>query len=278
MISVISDSIGYNRTYVNSIEEITQQVGASYISIFQMVLGFVRSIPPLTTISLFFLMGSAFALVAFRAFRNSALQGFFAIALVALLPIGMRLSYVINQETFADIARAMPSVAFMAAFASAVCLRRFFAVAVTASLVVAYSSFTVLVQESSAAAIKTWHETAMTTRIVARIEPLLTPGDLQALVILGSPPFDGALYVRAPERPLRPQTKNPAFISYRQVAMTNFVLGEELVKSPNAAQKEHARRASAGRSPWPASGSVFRDGDIIVVLLDKNYQEGDVTW
>ncbi len=277
LISLVSQSEGYGRTYVNSIGEAVEHAILSYGEIFWMVLGFVRSIPLLTNVALFSLTGFAFSLILLRAFRASFIQGILSVALIALLPIGMRLSYVINQETFADIARVMPSVAFVAAFASAVCLGRLFVVSVVVSFVVAYSSFVVLVQESSAAAMKSWHETATITRIISRIELLLEPDDQNALVVLGTPTFDDALYVRAPERPLRPQTKKPAFISYRQVAITNFLLGGSVMTGPNSAQIERARRLSAKRRPWPAPGSVFRDGDIIVVLMDQNPQDAEAT-
>ena len=277
LLAVVSDSLGYNRTQVNSISDMVGHASASYGEIFRLVVGFVQSISPLTSLSLFILMGSAFVLVALRAFRNGLLQGLFSIALIALIPVGLRLTYVINQDTFADIARAMPSVALMAAFASAICLSRFKAVALIASLIVVWSSFTVLVQESSAAALKSWHETAMITRIVARVEPLLAQGDQNTLVVIGRPRFDHSLVVSAPDRPLRPQTKKPAYINYRQIALTNFLLGEERVISPNAEQRAHARRAAAGRAVWPAPTSVFRDGDLIVVLLDENYQAAEAT-
>ena len=277
LIALLADSEGYNRSYVNSFAEMRVQIIAAYSEIYQMCLGFARAIPLLANLSLILLMGTAVALILRRAFRNGLFQGVFSVALIALLPIGMRLSYVINQETFADIARVMPSVAFMAAFASAICLGRLKIIAVGASLIVAWSSFTALTQESNAAAMKTWHETAMVTRIVARIEPLLQPGEQNALVVLGNPKFDDALYLSAPDRPLRPQTKKPAFLSYRQIAIMNFMLGDNVVTGPSNEQRERARNAAEGHEAWPAPDAVFRDGNVIVVLLDADYAATEVT-
>lgn len=277
IISVLSDSAGYQRTQVNAFSEMVANAVMSYPEVGSLIAGFARTLPVIAGLALTALLFAGFVLLLWRSFRNGLVCALIAVALIALLPIGFRLSYVMNQETFPNIARVMSGLAYLPAFAAAVAMTRAIAVSLSAAVIVAYTSFILLVQETGAIAMKSWHESLMVNRIVARIEPLLQQDTTTSLVVLGQPLFDSALYVTATDRPLRPQTRKPAFISYRQVALTNFLIGKDVVTSPTAAQVAKARLEAKDRNPWPSREAVFRLDDMIVILLESNTQDVEAT-
>lgn len=277
IIESVSGSAGYNRTDINSAAEMLSNAANSYSEIEALIAKFAGTLPVFAALVLAVLSIFCFASLLWRGFGNGIVCGLTALALIALLPVGFRLSYVINQETFPDIARVMTGLAFMPAFVSAIALSRAFLASFAAAAVLAYASFTMIVQESGAIAMKSQHEILMVNRIVARIEPLLQADTATALVVLGQPQFNAGLYVPSPDRPLRPQTRKPAFISYRQIALTNFLIGKDIVVSPTPAQIAQARRAAEARAPWPSMDAVFRVDETIVVLLEENAENAEAT-
>jgi Glucosyl transferase GtrII len=272
-----------NKAYVNSAGEMLEQIVGSYA-------GFVRyftSEADYMPRGLWFLpglcilLGSTALLVrAGRRHRHAVL----AVALcLALIPVVLRASLIINHTSGSTEGRITYAYGYALAFFVACALRGPKLRRVTVGLLAVFVYFFIVVasQESNAAALKTMYDVNMINRIAARVESvadLYGPG--HALVVFGHyPEFARPKYVRYRNGyPDRVHVQTFAFEVYRQPAILNFFLGRDVFWHPTPEQLEKAIAAVQTRAPWPSSEAVFELDGMVVVLMEK-YRPGIArTW
>jgi hypothetical protein len=134
--------------------------------------------------------------------------------------------------------------------------------------------FVLASQMAQAIQIKTAYELGFINRLVTRMEPLLVgdPEKPQPVVVFGHyPEFPTKNYVSWPLQANRSQLLGTrAFADYRQADILNVVLGRRVLRPPDPAELEQARRASLKVQPWPASDAVFREGESVVMVLEPD--------
>lgn len=198
--------------------------------------------------------------------------------LLALIPVVLRASYIINGNTYEDNGRITYVNGYALLFFLAAALHRPLLkwCAMGMLLLLFYVTAVVGTQETNAAAMRTIYETNMVNRLAARIEDQaegLYEGKRGLVVIGVLPEFPYQRYVRYRNQRMQPHARFTAFPFFRQVEILNFLLGQDVLQLPTAAQVERATASAKDRKPWPSAESVYVEDDVVVVLLQE-YQEG----
>ena len=225
-------------------------------------------------------------LAAALLIRRATAVGRPAILLIAgllpLVPVALQSTWIINSQAWQSSGRLLTAHAYLIVFYLAVIIlsRRLRWIAILISSLLAWNCFVFASQASQAIQLKSAYEFGQINRIAARLEPLISSSqnDQTAIVVFGKyPKFNGKDYIRTISVNASDLVNAPAFASYRQVDILNQVFGRRSLRPPNAAEVAQARRAAAGVQPWPAPGSVFRSGEILVVVLEPEHPGVDVT-
>lgn len=229
----------------------------------------------------------AYALLIFRAVKQGWATTLLIACLLALIPVALQSTWIVNGQAWQSSGRLLTAYAYLLVFYLAVIIssRRLRLLAIIASSLLAWSCFVFASQASNAIQIKSAYELGQINRIAARVEPLLTnsttdhpPTDHTPLVIFGMyPKFNSKDYIRTITVNASDLVDATAFASYRQVDILNQILGSRRFRPPTASEVAQARQAAAKAQPWPAPGSVFREGETIVVVLEPDRPGGDVT-
>jgi len=213
----------------------------------------------------------AVSLLLRSAKRGAIPVAVWLIGLALILP-AINLSAIANKNSWLDNGRLSVGYTYCLAFLAAGGMvgRWPLYLARLLSVVILYGFFIIAVQENQFISTKSVFETSMMTRIAARIEDVLPNREVRPLVVIGETEFElGPHLLREPTRPLRPEFRLPTFVDYRQPQFTNFFLGQDIVRFPTDEERETAIRNSASRPVWPAPGSVYLDGETVVVNLDR---------
>lgn len=273
--------VSHKRTYTNSISEALSATATAYPLCLRRLLSPVEYLPGVMA----WLPPALVSVGVISAFMRARLRGWRCLALavlaVALMPIALHATHIINKHTWADSGRIISAHAYalalftgyaLNAWSSANWLRAAIGL-LCAGLVVTGS------QQSNAAAFKTIYDINIMNRILARAEPLLNPagGAPRALVMCGhEPPFRWSDFVRNVPRGIHLQSNTLA--PYRQVLTLNYFAGWTAFRAPSETEIEEALQSMQHRPRWPSEGSIYLLNDTVVVVLQPHKQGAPVTW
>lgn len=219
-----------------------------------------------------------------KAKRNNLAAVALVVILLFLIPIALRTTYIINNNSWEDAGR----ISFVNGYA----LLFFLSSALQAGLlnhfvrgiltVFIYFFIVVGTQESNAATFKTIYDLNTINRIASRIETVAEElyQKKYALVVIGYyQKFERSRYVRVPNSRNLPHVSSFAFPAYRQSQILNYFFGKDVFHQPTTAQVKKAIASAQGRRPWPAKESVYVLEDKVIVLVLEKYRPGSpLTW
>lgn len=201
------------------------------------------------------------------------------IACLILMPLALQAVFIINADSTPSVSRFGVGYGYYLAFAASLAFDLFskLKLGVVATSAALYGLLFLAVQENGYTALKSDYETQAINRLVLKVGDLLKGDEHPALVVIGQFPLDHLdRLLSYPKRPFRPHTSSAAFMPYRQVEIANFFMGADNLRSPTTAERDAALADAASHPIWPANGSVYRSGDVIVAVLSRKTE--DVTW
>ena len=272
-------------TEVNNIGEIFFGIEFSYLAIIRNLTVMVDYLPdgirwlPFATSLL------GIIIYVWQAWQRKPVLGLIVIILVALIPIALQLSFILNDNTpVAGRTLAPQAYCLLFFIASLWNLRGAQHVGTAISLIFVYYFSIVGSQETNLAAMKHIFDVGKMNRIVSRLESL-SFDDLHhriPVVVVG--------YLKSRDRPpirrfannlFKPRTRYEFFNEFCQPEILNFFLGRQglVLMRPTRAQVDAAIASQGTRRPWPASDSVYLQDGTLVILLER-YVPGKtmVTW
>jgi len=262
--------------YLSTLPEALHQVAISHNKIFAF---FTRDLPGLPK-ALQFLpaLGVAIGVLAilWQAWQRGWRTALIAIGVLALMPLALRATYVINCKTPETIGRIVFANGYCLAFFIGCGLRteRVKAFSAAVAITLLYCFFILATQESNFAAYKTTYELNMVQRIVARAETLIeptAPPNSTALVVVGYyPRLQREPYVRYPGDASLARIHRVSFCDIRQVAILNYVHGKSIFRSPTTAEVSRAIESTKDKAPWPSGEAVYLLDDTLVVCLESH--------
>ncbi|MCX5496977.1 glucosyltransferase domain-containing protein [Kaistia dalseonensis] len=258
------------RTHMNSLREVAVEFFVSYQTVIVSSIRQIKSQPLLTGWATIPIVLGGTTVAATRAARRSPLAVLLSLIGIAVLPPAINLAAVINNESWTNTGRISIGYVYALPFFVAVLMTGAWQqrIARLLAIIVIYGFFLVATQQNQYMSTKALFETNLLSRITGRIESILPDDKPHPLVVLGYPSFDdGALTMMYPDRPLRSQFNTAAFAPYRQPAIVNFFLGRSQLRFATADEIALATSHASGRPAWPLAGSVYMDGDMVVVVL-----------
>lgn len=255
---------------MNTMGEAIQQFGTSYGYVIETMRRQWNSIPfGMGTFAKYLSLLGLVVLIVRSVKKGPIAVGLLLLCLIALPP-AINLSAVANKNSWQDTGRIAMGYTYCLAFLAAapLALPWIGAVARILAALVLWGFFVIATQENQFMSTKTVFETALMSRIVGRIETLALGDELHPLVVVGDTYFGyGDDLLAMPRRPLRPQFQYQTYVSYRQPQLTNFFVGRDIVRAPTDEERAAAEKNAIGRPLWPAPGSVYLDGNTIVVVM-----------
>lgn len=261
-----------NRAYINTPAQMLAQAGDAYGQVLRYFWTDSAYMPfalrglPLVAAGL----GAVAMLPRLAAGRGA--QVLALLVMLAVLPLALRASYIINETTWVGAGRITFAHGYALVFlASGLLLGRLWRLGAGLFAALLYFCAITDAQETNAAAIKADYETAMINRIAGRIEsavPDLLDASYPVVVFGYYPAFPRERFLRSAYDLKWVHTRSPVFERYRQTEVLNFYLGKDVLQIPTKAQVAQAALAAQGRLAWPAPQSVFVQDGVIVVLLE----------
>lgn len=271
------------RTHINTLTELTNELLSAYssfVSYYTIDSDYLPLQLRFMPIAIIFI--GCLALI-YRASRNHISLTPVVSVLLLLVPISLRLSYIINNQTWEYAGRitfvnCYALIFFISSVLHIENLNKFIRFIIGLFL---YYFIVIGTQESNAAAIKTVYDLNMINRISSRIESV-TPNLYKkkyALVVIGHyPSFDRSRYVKGNSKNA-PHVASFAFESYRQTEILNYFFGRDILVRPTNDQMRRTIASAKDRQSYPASDSVYLiDDEIIVVLLENHTENSPKTW
>ena len=256
------------RTEINSPEALIEAAFGAYADFLSIIAGYAGALAPYMSVSLAVIIALAIVAMVMKAWRHGVLQAGCVLLLLFALPVALHLSGIVNSVADASReARVFIGYAFLPAFAAAFAFSISQRVTIVAGILAIYGGFVIVSQESTGAAMKSLHDSAVGNRIAQRVEALNADGDAKAIFVHGNLDFDAAPFVASINRPFRPHILQPSLTHWNYVEVVNFYLVGTTLRDVTAEERETTLLAIADRKPWPAQSAVFRQGDVIVVYL-----------
>ncbi|MBS0234088.1 MAG: glucosyltransferase domain-containing protein [Proteobacteria bacterium] len=278
----VSENIG-DRAHINGASEIWTQILAAYPDVwrhFSPKADYLRGIFRFLPLASVILGAGCIFADAFRSGRSYLL---IAVVLIAVFPIALQTSYLINDATWRNSGRILSPEAYsLIFFASMMWLHprlHFLSTLLISGMI---WQFAILgSQRVNEAAMKTIFDFAKINRIVQRIEnvtPDLYAGE-KPIVIFGNLPFGQVASFRSVrDRIYGAQILSESFADYRQTEIMNFFLGRQAVRKATLPEFEAVLANPQQHGVWPAPDSVYLDNGTIVVLLGQRSPQGEHTW
>jgi len=225
---------------------------------------------------------TACALLFLRAAKQGWKIAIFTCFLLLMIPVSLQSTWIVNNQAWQSSGRLLTAYAYLMVFYLGVAIRsrRLRQIATVASAFLAWFSFIFATQATNAIQIKTAYNLGIINRIVSRIEPLIESrkNDSTPIVIFGEyPKFNTGDYIKSRSVDRSELVDGTPFVAYRHVDILNQVLGRRLFRPPTSAEVAQARQAASKVQAWPAPDSVFRNGNIIVVVLEPGRLGGPFT-
>ncbi len=270
------------RAHVNSISDSIIQILGSFPSFVKYFTTEADYLPhslrwlPLTMI----LLGASSLI--FLSLRKGFFPFFIIILLLALMPIALRATYIINSQSFANVGRFVYPYGFALLFFLVAIgkIRRLKILSLSVMALLIFLCTIIDTQETNRAYLKMIFDTNKINRIAARIENIIP--DIYTkklpLVVIGNLSMDDNKYKSYPNEGNRSAFNTETFADYRQPEFLNFYFGRNVFVHPTAEQRYTAILSTKGRRPWPAPDSVYFLDNIVVVLLEEYRPEISVTW
>lgn len=279
---VITKDLGI-RTHLNSLGEVKDQILAVYPTIFAHFTQGTNGIPP----SLQWLPAVGIMLgitsVLFNASRKNVVVFLLALIIIALMPITLQASYVINKASWQDTGRIVAASGYFFVFflGYGTRINALKGLSTGIAMVCLYFFMVLATQQSNAATLKTIYEINLINRIAARAEVILGT-QLEpswALVVAGHyPEFELDKYIRHPNGMDNTHFQTIAFEIYRQPEILNFFMGRKIFRQATQDEMAVVLKSMQNKPSWPASESVYRVNNTLVVLLEPYSPNIPVTW
>ncbi|HHP7231827.1 MAG TPA: glucosyltransferase domain-containing protein [Xenococcaceae cyanobacterium] len=280
-------TINHNKTNINSISEILIITFRSYDAFFRYHTVESDYLPKLLRFLPALGISLGYLSLLQKAKRRKNLAAVTLVtALLLLIPIVLRLPWIINKFTPENVGRTNFANGYALLFFLSSALKLEWLNLFVRWILTGFIYFFIIVgtQETNAAAFKSMYDLNMINRIVSRIETVADEvyQKRYALVVIGYyEDFRRSRYVKAPNKKNMPGVSRFAFPHYqdRQIQILNhFFFGKNVFRSPTVAQQEKAIASAKERRPWPAKESVYLlDDDIVVLLLEKYSDKSKVT-
>jgi hypothetical protein len=272
-----------NRTHINDFGEMLQQVAQAYPSIIQRLGERADYLPRvLQYLPMLVVLLGVLSLVL-AAWRTNYWLALTALALIAVMPIALQLSHIINANTWQSAGRILAPDAYFLLFFLVSAWKlpwpRFIPTMILVTFVYYFS--VIGSQETNAAAFKNIFDVEKISRVVSQIEnvtPELYRKQWPIVVIGHISPNNEDRFRRYKNDTYGAHIKSETFEAYRQVEILNFFLGRDIVIRPTQVQVDSALTSQRNRRAWPAPESVYLDNGTIVVILEKPDSGVPVTW
>lgn len=272
------------RLHLNTLGDIIREMFSAYPKTFIYFTSVSTGIPSSLRLLSAFGIVLGVAAVLLQAWRKHALAVLLAIGVLALMPIALRATYVINNLSWPDAGRLLVANGYCLAFFLGLGFRtKIIRAGSSVAAIICLYFFTVLAtQQSSAAMLKTTYDLNFINRIVARSESVLgrLGGPPRPVVVAGSyPDFNQLRHVRYSNGQSTACVSSHAFPGYRQSESLNFFLGQDILRHPTADEVSRALESMSHKEPWPSEESVYLlDGEILVILLEPYRLGIPTTW
>jgi hypothetical protein len=264
----------HGHTYTNTSHEILKQLCGAFPIVYGHFGRDVDYLPFLLTFlpAITILAGTIILLK--QACQKSIALGAICGTLLAVSPLALQLSFIINDQTPVAGRTLTTHAYFLLFFIIAIWSSR--AKVLGTAFVMIFSYFFSIVgsQEVNYAVMKTMFDLSKITRITSEIEhlaPLSGREEVPVVVIgyLTARPVPKLLYFK--NNLYMPRTRYEFFNEFCQPGILNFFLGKQNLKliRPTRDQVAGAVASQSGRNPWPAPGAVFLNDSVIVVLLQR---------
>lgn len=271
------------RVNINTPHRAIAEILASYAHTIAAFTKNADGIPPMLQFipALGIVVGVMVALI--KAWRIDVRVFVIALVILALIPIALRASYVINSSSWQGSGRIIAANGYCLVFFLALGFRMKLLRVISAAVVTICLYFFVVLatQESNAAAFKTTYDINIINRIIARAEMTLGEpiANSQALVVAGHyPRFDRTQYVRNTYGYQHAQVHTRALEVYRQPEIFNFFIGKSVFRQPTKAEVDRALESMRDKAPWPSRESLYMVDNIIVIMLEPYRVGMPVTW
>ncbi len=272
------------RNHINSLGEVAHQLVVAYPETIKDFTSRVDYLPRLLSFlpSAAIVLGLAGLIV--KTWRDGGTTtALISTALMLGFPVALRLSYLVDDQTWQNSGRILTPHAYFLLFTLAsmwsMQLARRLGSCVVAVLV--YYFAVLGTEEANAAVIKNTFEVSKINRIVMRVEDI-APDIYEhkfPIVIIGAMKFQPeASLIRFSNSLYGSQFSKETFAPYRQVGILNYFLGQREVVPPDQSQIDSVETGAAGRRPWPAPDSVYLQDGVIVVLLEPYRPDAPITW
>ena len=243
----------------------------SYRAVLEQGWRLTTNLPAIATISALFIVGGGLATAIYKSARQGITVAILTAALIICLPIAIRLSFLVNQMTWENVGRVSPGYAYAFAICAALFMQSWHRLGTVCAAGAIYGFAVIAIQENSLMQMKNMYEVSHINRVLTHIERLLPDRKTRPLVVVGKVSLTEPNRVLSfPNRPFRPNTGSPAFAAYRQPDMANFFIGYKAFRHPTRDEAASVRQDLQGRPIWPAAGSVYLLGDIVVVKLEED--------
>jgi hypothetical protein len=269
------------RTHVNTLSAAWQQAVVAYGETARFYSSGIAGLSRTGHVTVLAILALGICGFAWDAGRRAPWLVPVVLAVVAILPVGLRATYVVNELAWSEPGRILFPFGYgLVLFLARGLQVRLAGVAVGIAGAGLLWSFLVFdTQQANYAAYKSQRDAWWIGRIVDRVEPLAppAPGGPVPLVVAGFyPELPVDKFIRRPGKGI--QLNTPTFETYRQVFILNAFLGRDAFRSPTAAELDRARASMIGRKPWPAAESVYLVEQTVVVLLEEPTSRTEMTW
>jgi len=282
LIFLVSGSAPSFRNKTNSTVEVIEQIYGAYPAFVKYFTSGADYLPsifhwlPLTLI----IVGIISIISKLR--RAGYVKLMLGVLLILVIPIALRATYIINNQTFDNLGRLVyqngHALLFFIVSINITCSAK-----TIVNLVLCFFVYFMTItakQEVNRAYLKIFYDTNMINRIVTRIDN--TVPDIYdrklSVVVVGYLSMKNNKYTTYSNNSNMSEFRSEAFVNYRQPEFLNFYYGSDIFDRPTPGDLDSALKSIGSRRPWPSQDSVYLNGNTVVVLLQEYKPGVPTTW